>query len=96
MLAAGNRVIIKPSELTPACGKLLADMIAKTYPSDLVSVVNGDLGLSKKFSQMRWDHLLYTGSWIASYSAAEYSELAKAVQLWPRWLREKLLRIWCL
>ena len=61
MLAAGNRVIIKPSELTPACGKLLADMIGKTFPSDLVSVVNGDLGLSKAFSQQKWDHLLYTG-----------------------------------
>jgi len=62
MLASGNRVLIKPSEYTPACAKLMAKMISETYPRDLVDVVVGDLGLSKKFPQIPWDHLLYTGS----------------------------------
>ena len=37
MLAAGNRVIIKPSEFAPACADLLAEMIAATFPADLVT-----------------------------------------------------------
>ena len=62
MLAAGNRVIIKPSEYTPACAALLAEMIAATYPQDLVHVVIGERELAEAFSAMSWDHLLYTGS----------------------------------
>ena len=38
MLAAGNRVIVKPSEYTPACAALLAEMVAATFPADLVHV----------------------------------------------------------
>lgn len=62
MLAAGNRVIIKPSEFTPACAKLLAAMVAKTFDEDRVAVVTGGLALAKEFPTLRWDHLMYTGS----------------------------------
>ena len=62
MLAAGNRVIVKPSEYTPACAALLADMVADAFDANLVHVVTGDLALSKAFSAVPWDHLLYTGS----------------------------------
>jgi coniferyl-aldehyde dehydrogenase len=62
MLAAGNRVIIKPSEFTPATGELLAKMIKDTYPEDLVTVVTGGLDLSKRFSQLKFNHILYTGN----------------------------------
>lgn len=62
MLAAGNRVIIKPSEYTPACGAVMAEMIAATFPADLVTVVKGGVDLAHAFSELRWDHLLYTGS----------------------------------
>ena len=62
MLAAGNRVVIKPSEYTPACGELLRDMVRATFDSDRVDVVVGGLDLAKAFTQVRWDHLLYTGS----------------------------------
>jgi coniferyl-aldehyde dehydrogenase len=62
MLAAGNRVIIKPSEYTPATGALLAKMVKETYPEDLVTVVNGGLDLSKRFSQLKFNHILYTGN----------------------------------
>lgn len=62
MLAAGNRVIIKPSEYTPACGALLSEMIAATFDPDLVTVVTGGIDLAVAFSAMPWDHLLYTGS----------------------------------
>jgi coniferyl-aldehyde dehydrogenase len=62
MLAAGNRVIIKPSDYTPACGELLRSMLAEIFPEDLVAVSVGGLALAKEFPTLRWDHLLYTGS----------------------------------
>ncbi|HWH19164.1 MAG TPA: aldehyde dehydrogenase family protein [Solirubrobacterales bacterium] len=62
MLAAGNRVIIKPSEFAPECADLLASMIAATFPADLVDVAVGGLDLAQEFASVRWDHLLYTGS----------------------------------
>jgi coniferyl-aldehyde dehydrogenase len=62
MLAAGNRVIIKPSDYTPACGALLRRMVAETFGEDRVAVSVGGLTLAKEFPTLRWDHLLYTGS----------------------------------
>lgn len=62
MLAAGNRVIVKPSEFTPACAELLAEMVAATFDPTLVHVATGGLELARAFSALPWDHLLYTGS----------------------------------
>jgi coniferyl-aldehyde dehydrogenase len=62
MLAAGNRVVIKPSEYTPACAELLQEMIRATFDRDRVDVVVGGLELARAFTGIRWDHLLYTGS----------------------------------
>jgi coniferyl-aldehyde dehydrogenase len=62
MLAAGNRVIIKPSDLTPGCGELLREMVSATFDRDLVDIVVGGLELAREFPRLRWDHLLYTGS----------------------------------
>jgi coniferyl-aldehyde dehydrogenase len=62
MLAAGNRVVIKPSEHTPACAELLRDMVHATFNRDRVDVVVGGLRLARAFTHVRWDHLLYTGS----------------------------------
>jgi coniferyl-aldehyde dehydrogenase len=62
MLAAGNRVVIKPSEYTPACGALLQEMVRATFDRDRVDVVLGGLELAQAFTRVRWDHLLYTGS----------------------------------
>src|SRR3954451_10611826 len=62
MLAAGNRVAIKPSEYTPACAEVLRDMVRATFDPERVDVVVGGLELAKAFTAVRWDHLLYTGS----------------------------------
>jgi coniferyl-aldehyde dehydrogenase len=62
MLAAGNRVVIKPSEYTPACAELLREMVSATFDRDRVAVVVGGLELARAFTRVRWDHLLYTGS----------------------------------
>jgi len=62
MLAAGNRVVLKPSEHTPASSQVLRDMIRATFDRDRVDVAVGGLELAKAFTRVRWDHLLYTGS----------------------------------
>jgi coniferyl-aldehyde dehydrogenase len=62
MLAAGNRVVIKPSDYTPACAELLRRIVAETFDQDRVAVSVGGLSLARQFPTLRWDHLLYTGS----------------------------------
>ena len=62
ILGAGNRVIIKPSDFTPACAEVMREMVRATFDRDLVDVAVGGLELAKEFSTLRWDHLLYTGS----------------------------------
>lgn len=79
MLAAGNRVVIKPSEYTPACAELLRDMIRATFDRDRVDVAVGGLQLARAFTRVRWDHLLYTGSPAVGREVA----LAAAEQLVP-------------
>ncbi|OYU07346.1 MAG: coniferyl aldehyde dehydrogenase [Pseudomonas sp. PGPPP1] len=61
-LAAGNRVMIKPSELTPRTARLLQYLLAQTFPADQVSVVIGDAQVASRFSELPFDHLLFTGS----------------------------------
>ncbi|WP_024643819.1 coniferyl aldehyde dehydrogenase [Pseudomonas syringae] len=61
-LAAGNRVMIKPSELTPRTSELLRQLLGETFPADQVTVVTGDARLASQFSELPFDHLLFTGS----------------------------------
>jgi len=61
-LAAGNRVMLKPSDLTPAFSALLRDLIAKRFDENEVSVVVGDIETARFFSSLPFDHLLFTGS----------------------------------
>ena len=61
-LAAGNRVMLKPSELTPATSALMAELIGKAFAPDEVCVVLGDGELAAEFSALPFDHLFFTGS----------------------------------
>jgi coniferyl-aldehyde dehydrogenase len=61
-LAAGNRAMLKPSELTPAFSQALAEGIGKTFASDEVAVVTGDASIGKQFAALPFDHLVFTGS----------------------------------
>ena len=61
-LAAGNRAMLKPSELVPATTDLLASMLAETFDEDQVAVVTGDAKVGAEFSSLAFDHLLFTGS----------------------------------
>lgn len=61
-LAAGNRVMLKLSESTPATGELLKALLARIFPEDLVCVVLGEADVGMAFSKLRFDHLLFTGA----------------------------------
>ncbi|TNE61351.1 MAG: coniferyl aldehyde dehydrogenase [Alphaproteobacteria bacterium] len=62
MLAAGNRVVIKPSEHTPRTSAFLAEVIAEHFDESEVTVVLGAVETSQAFSAQRWDHLMFTGA----------------------------------
>ena len=61
-LTAGNRAIIKMSELTPRTSLLFEQLVSQTFARDHVAVVNGDAALAAAFSAQPFDHLLFTGS----------------------------------
>jgi coniferyl-aldehyde dehydrogenase len=62
VLAAGNRAMIKPSELTPATGALLTQLLGAVFPPEEVLVVQGDVAVGRAFCALPFDHLLFTGS----------------------------------
>lgn len=61
-LAAGNRVMIKPSEYTPQTSALIARLIASVYREDEVAVISGDALVGQAFCAQPFDHLLFTGA----------------------------------
>jgi len=62
VLAAGNRAILKPSELTPVTADLMVALVAQYFAPEEVSVVIGGPVEAADFSRANWDHLVYTGS----------------------------------
>jgi acyl-CoA reductase-like NAD-dependent aldehyde dehydrogenase len=61
-LAAGNRVMIKLSELTPRFGELMAGLVARYFSPDELCIVNGGADTGRAFCALPFDHLLFTGS----------------------------------
>jgi len=61
-LAAGNRVMLKPSEVTPATSALLAEAIAQRFAPDEFTVVTGGADTGGEFTRLPFDHLFFTGS----------------------------------
>ncbi len=78
-LAAGNRVMLKPSELTPQTSALLEELLGKTFAPDEVCVVQGDGALAADFAALPFDHLFFTGSTAVGRKVAE----AAAANLTP-------------
>jgi len=61
-LAAGNRVMIKPSELTPETSALMARMVGEFFAPEEMQVITGDATVGRAFSALPFDHLFFTGS----------------------------------
>ncbi len=62
IFAAGNRVMIKPSEFTPVTSELMARMFREVYDETEVAVVTGGPAVGEAFSRQPFDHLLFTGA----------------------------------
>lgn len=63
-IAAGNTVVIKPSEYAPATAAIVEKMIREAFPEELALVVQGDGAavVPDLMKAMRFDHVFYTGS----------------------------------
>lgn len=61
ILAAGNRAMLKLSELTPETSALLCRLIAEAFDPEEVAVVLGDASTGAAFASLPFDHLIFTG-----------------------------------
>ncbi|HEY6880298.1 MAG TPA: aldehyde dehydrogenase family protein [Polyangiales bacterium] len=61
-IAAGNAVVLKPSELAPATSELLARLIPKYFDARAVAVIEGGVPETTEVLAQRFDHVFYTGN----------------------------------
>ncbi len=61
-VAAGNQVVVKPSELTPKTSEIIAKIIAKVFDKNHVEVIEGGVVVSQQLLAQRWDYIFFTGS----------------------------------
>ncbi|MEP3350037.1 MAG: aldehyde dehydrogenase family protein [Marinomonas sp.] len=61
-IAAGNRVMMKVSEFCPETNKVLRDILHESLGENWVELVEGEADIADAFSQIAFDHLLFTGS----------------------------------
>jgi len=61
-IAAGNCVVLKPSEYSENVSLALKEMISKYFPENFIKVVTGDAEVSKKLLENDFDHIFFTGS----------------------------------
>jgi coniferyl-aldehyde dehydrogenase len=62
ILAAGNRCLIKPSELTARTSELMRQLVGRYFDATELAVVTGGTELAQRFSSLPFDHLIFTGS----------------------------------
>ena len=61
-IAAGNRVLIKPSEFCPHTAEILKKIVDVVFPKDVVAVINGDYSVAEALVKLPFHHIFYTGS----------------------------------
>jgi len=61
-IAAGNAIILKPSELSPNTSSFIKKMISTLYDKSEVAVFEGDAGVSTFLLEQKFDHIFFTGS----------------------------------
>jgi aldehyde dehydrogenase (NAD+) len=78
-IAAGNCVVLKPSEHAPATASLIEEMMKKTFPAEFLQVVQGDGAavIPDMLNSFRFDHIFYTGS--TAVGKAIYQMAAKTL-----------------
>ncbi|TRX16049.1 aldehyde dehydrogenase [Flavobacterium franklandianum] len=60
--AAGNQVVLKPSELTPKTSEIIEKIISKVFIKKDVNVIEGGIEVSQQLLSERWDYIFFTGS----------------------------------
>jgi aldehyde dehydrogenase (NAD+) len=75
-VAAGNQVVVKPSELTPNTSAIISKLISEVFDKEHVEVIEGGIEVSEKLLSQRWDYIFFTGSVavgkIVAKAAAEF------------------------
>lgn len=61
-IAAGNTVVLKPSELTTHTSQLLHNILKAVFPEDYVTTVQGDAAVATTLLSKKWDYIFFTGS----------------------------------
>ncbi len=61
-IAAGNTVVLKPSEYSPYTSEIVEEIFAESFEPEWVSVVHGDASVSQKLLKEKWDYVFFTGS----------------------------------
>ncbi len=61
-IAAGNTVVLKPSEMAPHTAALLEKIVAASFPQEHAAVVQGGAETAQSLLELRWDYIFYTGS----------------------------------
>jgi aldehyde dehydrogenase (NAD+) len=61
-VAAGNKVTLKPSELTPNTSTIISKIIRETFDNKHVVAILGDVGMAQQLLKQRWDYIFFTGS----------------------------------
>jgi len=61
-IAAGNTVVLKPSEMTPHTEKLLVKLFADLFSKDCIAVVTGSIPETTALLKLPWNHIFFTGS----------------------------------
>lgn len=62
MMAAGNAVVIKPSEITPQSAELVIKIIQKAKLEDEIAVITGDAHVAQNLLKLPFDHICYVGN----------------------------------
>jgi aldehyde dehydrogenase (NAD+) len=60
--AAGNQVVLKPSELTPKTSEIIKKIISTVFDNQNVKVMQGGIEIAQKLLSQRWDYIFFTGS----------------------------------
>jgi aldehyde dehydrogenase (NAD+) len=62
IIAAGNSVMIKPNELSPATSRVIAEIIRDTFETQDAAVFEGGIEVAERLQQLPFDHVFFTGS----------------------------------
>ncbi|TRW87774.1 aldehyde dehydrogenase family protein [Mycolicibacterium sp. 018/SC-01/001] len=60
-IAAGNTMVLKPSEVSPASSALMAELVPRYLDNDAIAVIEGDGAVSQELISQGFDYLLFTG-----------------------------------